>query len=548
MKKCFTTLALFAMALTTQAQVTQTETFDNLPEVPSYADGSFTGNYGIDWTYKAGRTVPEYQIDEESLLLRRISDSSSVWANDIPNTDTITTIAVDLKKGFTGGGDRQVEMIVNGTSVGTSIVFDDTLVHNFEVTGLNITGDFDLKLLNIKSKQVVVDNIAWSTSSGNEPTTPSANFTNSADTVNLSAFAADLPLSENLGFSYQNFTHTVDGLVSYAVVDPGLNLDNDTNSTGSIALSLDEFGSFIIAVGFTDFAGNPLPHPGDTIIYVVEENVITDVADVATLRASTEGELYQLTGEVVISQINSFRNQKYIQDATGGILIDDPNGIITTSFDIYDGMMNIKGELSSYNGMMQFLPMENVASASSTGNTLTPVVVTIADFNANFNDYESELIRIENALVTGGTTFEAGLNYDINDATGAAVLRTSFYDADYIDEDILAVNANYTGVAIEFNGAAQISPRMQTDIVSLGLDELSNGQQVYPNPVEDVLYLDFDNQTERTVQVYNALGLKVVEFVSEGNVSYDASKLASGVYYISVLENGTWSQTNFVKH
>ncbi|MGB0428241.1 MAG: DUF5689 domain-containing protein, partial [Flavobacteriales bacterium] len=546
MKKCFTTLALFAMALTTQAQVTQTETFDNLPEVPSYADGSFTGNYGIDWTYKAGRTVPEYQIDEESLLLRRISDSSSVWANDIPNTDTITTIAVDLKKGFTGGGDRQVEMIVNGTSVGTSIVFDDTLVHNFEVTGLNITGDFDLKLLNIKSKQVVVDNIAWSTSSGNEPTTPSANFTNSADTVNLSAFAADLPLSENLGFSYQNFTHTVDGLVSYAVVDPGLNLDNDTNSTGSIALSLDEFGSFIIAVGFTDFAGNPLPHPGDTIIYVVEENVITDVADVATLRASTEGELYQLTGEVVISQINSFRNQKYIQDATGGILIDDPNGIITTSFDIYDGMMNIKGELSSYNGMMQFLPMENVASASSTGNTLTPVVVTIADFNANFNDYESELIRIENALVTGGTTFEAGLNYDINDATGAAVLRTSFYDADYIDEDILAVNANYTGVAIEFNGAAQISPRMQTDIVSLGLDELSNGQQVYPNPVEDVLYLDFDNQTERTVQVYNALGLKVVEFVSEGNVSYDASKLASGVYYISVLENGTWSQTNFV--
>ena len=55
----------------------------------------------------------------------------------------------------------------------------------------------------------------------------------------------------------------VDGLVSYAVLDPGLNLESDTNSTGSIALSFDEFGSFIIAVGFTDFAGNPLPHPGD---------------------------------------------------------------------------------------------------------------------------------------------------------------------------------------------------------------------------------------------------------------------------------------------
>ena len=89
---------------------------------------------------------------------------------------------------------------------------------------------------------------------------------------------------------------------------------------------------------------------------------------------------------------------------------------------------------------------------------------------------------------------------------------------------------------------------IEIEITGIGLDELSDGQQAYPNPVEDVLYLDFDNQTERTIQVYNGLGLKVAEFVSEGNVTYDASKLASGVYYISVLENGTWSQTNFVKH
>lgn len=155
--------------LTTSSLSAQgTETFDNSPLSGStYTTGSFTGNGGIEWSYVASRDENGDSngagIDGKALMLRRSSDNSAVSATGIPNG--IGDFSVTLYKGFTGSGNRQVELFINGTSQGTSVAFDDADdkdKYTFTVSGININGAFDLEIRNITSKQVIVDDITWS--------------------------------------------------------------------------------------------------------------------------------------------------------------------------------------------------------------------------------------------------------------------------------------------------------------------------------------------------------------------------------------------------
>ncbi|MDZ4183223.1 MAG: hypothetical protein U1B83_10135, partial [Candidatus Cloacimonadaceae bacterium] len=84
------------------------------------------------------------------------------------------------------------------------------------------------------------------------------------------------------------------------------------------------------------------------------------VANIAALRASATGStVYTLTGEAVLTFKQTFRNQKFIQDATAAILVDDLNNIITTVYNIGDGITGISGTLTEFGGMKQFTPTAN---------------------------------------------------------------------------------------------------------------------------------------------------------------------------------------------
>lgn len=161
------------------------------------------------------------------------------------------------------------------------------------------------------------------------------------------------------------------------------------------------------------------------------------VSTIAELRAGTPGDHYLLTGEVYVTYFQSFRNQKFIQDFTGAILIDDLAGIIPIDeYVIGDGISGIKGSLVHYsNGMMELVP--DVKPDDPTNFYLfTPEVITINALNTNFENYESELVKIENAtFAAGGTPFnsETPTVYDITDVSDAAgYFRTVFLDADYL--------------------------------------------------------------------------------------------------------------------
>ncbi|MCH3884267.1 T9SS type A sorting domain-containing protein [Tenacibaculum aquimarinum] len=143
------------------------ENFNNSAATASYLSNSFTGNNGIVWSYVASRDENgddnDAGIDGNALMLRRSSDNSAVSATGIPNG--IGDFSVTLYKGFTGNGNRQVELFINGVSKGTSVAFDDADdkdKYTFSVSGINIDGAFDLEIRNVTSKQVIVDDITWS--------------------------------------------------------------------------------------------------------------------------------------------------------------------------------------------------------------------------------------------------------------------------------------------------------------------------------------------------------------------------------------------------
>jgi len=202
------------------------------------------------------------------------------------------------------------------------------------------------------------------------------------------------------------------------------------------------------------------------------------VANIAALRAGVSGQEYTLTGQAILTFQQTFRNQKFIQDATGAILIDDAPGVITTTYNVGDGITGITGSLLQYsNGMLEFVPTANPGAATSTGNVITPEVVTLANFNANFENYESELVRITNCtFADAGTNFANGVIYAITDlASTPGSFRTTFYDVDYIGTPIPAGMQDVIGIANSTTTSnALITSRNLADIIPSAPTEAIN--------------------------------------------------------------------------
>ncbi|MFW5879194.1 MAG: chitobiase/beta-hexosaminidase C-terminal domain-containing protein, partial [bacterium] len=191
---------------------------------------------------------------------------------------------------------------------------------------------------------------------------------------------------------------------------------------------------------------------------------IIEVANITDLRAGlTDGTIYRLTGEAILTYQQAFRNKKWLQDADAGIEIYDDAGVITTVYEIGDGITGLTGTLGVSNGMLQLTPTEDPGAASTTGNT--PVVVT-KTLNELTEADQARLVLVENAsfdISYDGSNFATGTNYDIADASGAGVFRTEFWDADYIDEPIPMDPQNITAIVREYNGTMQITSRSLAD-------------------------------------------------------------------------------------
>jgi len=350
-------------------------------------------------------------------------------------------------------------------------------------------------------------------------------------------------------FGTTNFTVATppanDGYIVWEVRTSGNVLvagGNDYDTSTPNLFNLPQGDTYTVNAELVDPSGASL---NPAVVYAITFTVpaYIEVANLAALRASTIGDdlYYQVTGEVIGTFMQSYRNQRYIQDATAGILVDDPDLNEPASYNIGDGVMNIKGQLSSFNGVLQFTPVRDAPSVpvSSTGTIITPEVVTAAELATNWDNYESELVEIKGATFVGATgNFATGIIYPINDGTGDLDFRTSFFDANYIGSLIPTTPQDLVVLVAEFNGTPQVTARDLDDVTLRIERDAINGFNLYPNPVTNgKLTINTFSNAEKEIQIYNILGKQVLSTKLKGS-QLNVNKLTSGIYILKIIEEG----------
>lgn len=274
-----------------------------------------------------------------------------------------------------------------------------------------------------------------------------------------------------------------------------------------------------------------------------------EVSNIAALKAGTIGETYTLTGEAILTYKQDFRNQKYIEDATAAILIDDSNGNLTTVYNVGDGITNITGTLSEFDGVLQFIPESDAGPATSTGNAWTPQVVTLTALTNNPADYDAELVQVVGTTVTSNdtaiTTWVVGTVYALSSDDGSYEFRTSFYDADYIDQGLPTSPQNIIGIitrddADDDNVAEYyLTARSAADMENLAVENNTlENFTIYPNPVTNgIVNINTAFNGSVQVEIYNLLGKQVIS-AELTNGTLNISDLQSGVYLMKVEQNG----------
>lgn len=157
----------------------------------------------------------------------------------------------------------------------------------------------------------------------------------------------------------------------------------------------------------------------------------------------------------------------FFQDTTAGITVrfDGPH-----SFNPGDELtINLEGAtLTDFNDLVQIEVSLSNATLNSSGNAITPRVVTIAELNTG--NFESQLVQINNVTFTeagqplfGGSG--SGTNREFSDGTGTGTLRTnddpSWGGSTNLpsgSDNIVIANAS------TFRGAVQILLRSPSDL------------------------------------------------------------------------------------
>ena len=279
MKKNYFFTLLFTLCVSLISYAQGTETFEKSNATATYADGNFVGENGITWTYVHSRDADGTasnvsSLTTKALLLRQSSSSSKVTSSAI--SGGIGDFSVKLYKGFTGNGDRQVELFINDVSKGTSVAFNDYDEHIFTVSGINITGDIVIEIRNIAGKQVIVDDITWTVPS----TDPSLSITTPTDNQVFPSDVGNIPVN----FSISNFTlagdngsemtdGTGDGYILGSLTKNGV-LDGTVNifsTTGPEIENAVPGTTYLITAELVDNAGASLsPKVETTVTFSVE--------------------------------------------------------------------------------------------------------------------------------------------------------------------------------------------------------------------------------------------------------------------------------------
>lgn len=583
MKKLYTLIIILFVALTSQAQVVISQVYGGggntgAPFTHDFVELFNRGTSAVDisaWSIQyassAGTTwsvtaIPaSTSIAPGKYFLIKLASQAAV-GNPLPTADLdITSSPANLS-----GTNGKVALVNNSTALTGATLTAGTYIDLVGYgSGTAFEGTAAVAVLSNTTSAIrlnggCTDNNQNSTdfSTGTPSPRNSSTATNICSTNPSLAIASPVggtiyspvTTSANVALSISNFVvgnpgTGIDGHIHYTVNGGGVVMKYDT---APIALTGLTPGNYTVYVELVNNSHAPItPAVNATVTFTVAAyNVVANLGALrAHVTANGAGKYYQISSNPIITFKRATRNQKYIQDGTAAIVIDDPTtapGVISTAMNVGDAISGLKGQSLLFNGLLELTPIEN-ATVASSGNTVTPQVVTIANVLANIENYESELVQITGVTFdASATNFAASANTPITAPT-ASVFRSVFSatEVDYIGQPIPTTPRTI----IAFPGENTVSvPSPSIYFVARSLAELNvlsansfdniNGLTVYPNPLSgNTLYLTSTANTAMSIEIYDLLGKEVMK-ANVVNNAVNVSKLTAGVYVVKVTEEG----------
>lgn len=244
--------------------------------------------------------------------------------------------------------------------------------------------------------------------------------------------------------------------------------------------------------GYADFAGSKTPTGNGTItgvlgiyggtlqLYVRDLNDVSmansrcsgvggqlmKISDVRALFTGTTTAApadRKIRGIVISDRVANNLNGRnlYLQDESAGIVVRFASNHAFNLGEQIEVEVSSQ-EISEFNGLLQVnnVPLDKSVSLSEN-NTVTPRAATIAEINTNFNSWESTLVRITGATISGsGTPLSGGKT--VTDASGNIALFTQSY-SNFANITTPSGPKTITAIVSDFNGK-QIILRNANDI------------------------------------------------------------------------------------
>jgi hypothetical protein len=263
--------------------------------------------------------------------------------------------------------------------------------------------------------------------------------------------------------------------------------------------------------------------------------IIGVASTLAGLRTNSKvNDIVKYTGTATVTYARTSSNQKYIQDATGAILIHDPSGYITGTYIIGDGITNIEGKITLYNGLVELVP-QAATGATATGTAIVPPVVDITTLTAVD---QCKLIKVKNLrFATPAGNFTASTNYDLAGLSNTSfVFRTAFSESDYIGTVIPADAFDAVVLVGQYNAVMQVTPRNLADItlIPTGIGgTLEKNIRLYPVPASTELNVS-NIQNVSKIEILDVTGkiVMTINSTDRNEIKVPVSNLTRGLYFI----------------
>jgi len=282
------------------------------------------------------------------------------------------------------------------------------------------------------------------------------------------------------------------------------------------------------------------------------------------LRAQPVNSIVKYTGIATVTYARTSRNQKYIQDKTAAILIDDPTaapGFISGTYNIGDGITNIVGKITLYNALVEFLLIEPTGKPAA-GIEIVPEVRSLATLTTND---QCKLVKIENFAFKTPNIFAKSITYALNGIDSASMAyRTLFPESGYIGGNIPAGPFSSIVLVGQYKTQMQITARSWSDMIvpsvaefdatptfviegeSVQFQDMSTNNPVswewtFPggtpatsNEQNPLIQYNADGLYSVTLKVTNASGsdntVAKTDFITVGGVGFSISLSAVSVY------------------